>query len=59
MRHVEAMHDGEAVWTAIAVREGIRHSTHANVLALAFQELEELCAQKSRDGLPSALPEKL
>lgn len=46
VRYVEAMHDGEAVWTAIAVKEATRHSTHANDLGLAFQELEELCSKK-------------
>jgi len=37
------MHDVETGWTAIATCGGIRHSTHANDITLAFQELEETC----------------
>ena len=43
VRHVEAMHDAETIWTAIATRGDVRHSTHANDITLAFQELEECC----------------
>jgi len=43
VRHTEAMHDAEVGWTAIATRGGVRHSTHANDITLAFQELQEVC----------------
>ena len=43
VRHMEAMHDGEAGWTAIAMRDGVRHPIHANDITLAVQELTELC----------------
>lgn len=40
VRWIEAMHDGEPGWTATATRGKERHSSHANDLTLAFQELE-------------------
>lgn len=43
VRWIEAMHDGEAGWTATATRGRERHSSHANDLTLAFQELEANC----------------
>jgi len=43
VRYVEAMHDGAPGWTAIAVKGDKRHSTHANDITLAFQELEQAC----------------
>jgi len=44
VRWIEAMHDGEAGWTATAIRGKERRSSHANDLTLAFQELEANCA---------------
>jgi hypothetical protein len=55
VRWIEAMHDGENGWTATAVRGKERHSTHANDITLAFQELEACCASQEK---PSALPPK-
>jgi len=43
VRWTEAMHDGASGWTATAVRGKERHSTHANDITLAFQELEASC----------------
>jgi len=43
VRWVEAMSNGEPGWTATATKEAERHSTHANDIALALQELEESC----------------
>lgn len=45
VRWTEAMHDGEIGWTATAVRGKERHSSHANDVTLAFQELESSCSQ--------------
>ncbi len=45
VRWTEAMHDGEIGWTATAVREKERHSSHANDITLAFQELEPSCSR--------------
>ncbi len=53
VRWTEAMHDGESVWTAIAVRGKERYSTHANDITLAFQELEAGCAPQKK---PSVRP---
>ncbi len=44
IRWVEAVQDGESGWTATAIRGKERHSTHANDITLAFQELEANCA---------------
>jgi hypothetical protein len=44
IRWVEAVQDGESGWTATAIRGRERHSTHANDITLAFQELEANCA---------------
>lgn len=43
VRWIEAKQDGESGWTATAVRGGARHSSHANDITLAFQELEASC----------------
>lgn len=43
VRWVEATQGGESGWTAIATRGKERHSTHANDITLAFQELEATC----------------
>jgi len=43
VRWVEAMNNGEPGWTATATKGRERHSTHANDITLAFQELEECC----------------
>ena len=43
VRWVEAMNNGEPGWTATATKGTERHSTHANDIMLAFQELEESC----------------
>jgi hypothetical protein len=43
VRWIEATQDGESGWTATAIREKERHSTHANDITLAFQELEASC----------------
>lgn len=45
VRWIEAMQDGESGWTATAVRGKERHSTHANDITLAFQELVASCSQ--------------
>ncbi len=49
VRYVEAMHDGETGWTATATQGKKRHSTHANDLILAFQELEQACLGNTID----------
>lgn len=54
VRWIEAMHDGEAGWTTIATKGKERHSSHANDLTLAFQELEANCAIVSKP--PTAKP---
>ena len=40
VRWVEAKHGGESGWTVTATLGKQRHSTHANDISLAFQELE-------------------
>ncbi len=45
VRWIEAMHDGVSGWTATAIRGRERHSTHANDITLAFQELEASCSR--------------
>lgn len=57
VRWTEAMHDAEPGWTAIATREKERHSTHANDLTLAFQELEASCFPNPPPSRPE-LPRK-
>jgi len=48
VRWIEAMHDGEPGWTVTATRGKERHSSHANDLTLAFQELEANCAMTTK-----------
>jgi hypothetical protein len=45
VRWTEATQEGESGWTATAVRGKERHSSHANDITLAFQELEANCHQ--------------
>lgn len=53
VRWVEAMHDAEPGWTATAIRGKDRHSTHANDITLAFQELEASCLIPNKSGATS------
>lgn len=48
IRWIEAIQDGESGWTATAVRGKERHSTQANDITLALQELEATCGTDTR-----------
>ncbi|HEY5748586.1 MAG TPA: hypothetical protein VIU12_21095 [Chryseolinea sp.] len=53
IRWIEATQEGEVGWTAIALRGTERHSTHANDITLAFQELEACCQQTQKPHNPA------
>lgn len=51
VRWTEAMHDGAVGWTATAIRGKDRHSTHANDVTLAIQELEANCTTTPKQSV--------
>lgn len=52
VRWVEAMHDRESGWTVTATRGKERHSTHANDITLAIQELDASCLPPQKTTRP-------
>lgn len=56
VRWIAAMHGGEPGWTATALRGKERHSSHANDLNLAFQELEANCGMAPKSPAAKVVP---